>query len=397
MSEEQSFAEMLEQTYEGPVKLQTGQKIEAVIVRVGRQRVFVDLGGKSEGNFAVSEVTDPEGRVSVKEGDTIAVYFLSAQHGEMLCTTKLGKGSESQALLEEAFRSGIPVEGTVDAEIKGGFAVKLAGSVRAFCPFSQIGVPRAENEEVIGRLLDFRIMQYSEKGRNIIVSHREVVEEERRLQMARLRDTLQEGMTVPGTVTSIRDFGAFVDIGGLEGLLPISEICWGHVEDVNERLHIGQKVEVKIMKLDWEAERFSFSLKNATPNPWDSVRENYPEGSIHQGRVVRLTNFGAFVSLAEGIDGLIHISKLGAGRRINHPREVLENGQELEVKIEAVNQDDKRISLALADQAGEGSEAEADLDRRSDFKQYVGQQGPKSPGSMGTLGDLLAAKLKKGK
>jgi len=313
----------------------------------------------------------------------------------MLCTTKLGKGAESQALLEEAFRSGIPVEGTVESEIKGGFAVKLAGSTRAFCPFSQIGVPRAENEEVIGRLLDFRIMQYSEKGRNIIVSHREVVEEERRSRMAELRNTLQEGMTVSGTVSSIRDFGAFVDIGGLEGLLPISEICWGHVEDINERLHVGQNVEVKVMKLDWEAERFSFSLKNASADPWDNVLEKYPEGSTHQGRVVRLTNFGAFVSLAEGVDGLIHISKLGAGRRINHPREVLENGQELEVKIEAVNPDEKRISLAPADQETSGDEPGKDPDQGSDFKQYVREQGRKSSGSMGTLGDLLAAKLKK--
>ena len=396
MTEEQSFAEMLEQTYEEPVKLQTGQRINAVVVRVGGQRVFVDLGGKSEGNFAASEVADSEGLVSVKEGDTIPVYFLSANHGEMLCTTKLGKGVESQALLEEASRSGIPVQGTVDEEIKGGFAIKLAGSTRAFCPFSQIGVPRAENEEVIGRLLDFKIMKYSEKGRNIIVSHREVVEEERRHQMVELRKTLQEGMTVPGTVSSIRNFGAFIDIGGLEGLLPISEICWGHVEDINERLHVGQKVEVNIVKLDWDAERFSFSLKNTTPDPWNNVLANYLEGSIHQGKVARLTNFGAFVSLEEGVDGLIHISKLGGGRRINHPREVLENGQELEVKIEAVKSEDKRISLVLANQtAGSDSDTEGDLDQRSNFKQYAKEEGQQSSGSMGTFGDLLAAKLKK--
>ncbi len=385
---EPSFADMLESSYEEPVKLEPGQKVKAVVVRVGRDRVFVDLGGKSEGNFSLSEVTDAEGRISIKDGDEIEVYFLEADHGEMRCTTKLGKGAESQALLEEAFRSGIPVEGTIDSEIKGGFAVHLAGSTRAFCPFSQIGVVRAENEEVIGRLLDFKIMEFSENGRNIIVSHREIVEEERQKQMVKLRDTLEEGMIVNGVISSIRNFGAFVDIGGLDGLLPISEICWGHVEDINERLHVGQKVEVQVMKLDWEAQRFSFSLKNATSDPWDNAVSDFPEGSIHKGVVARLTNFGAFITLAEGIDGLVHISKLGAGRRINHPREVLENGQEIEVKIESVKLDERRISLALVSQDGDTG-ADDDDNEEVDFN--ISQKNEQKPTSMGTLGDLFAA------
>ncbi len=392
MIEEQSFAEMLETSYEEPVKLEPGQKVNAVVVRVGRERVFVDLGGKSEGNFALAEVTDSEGNVSVQEGSSVEVYFLSAEHGEMRCTTKLGKGAESKALFESAFKSGIPVEGTVDSEIKGGFAINLAGSTRAFCPFSQIGVVRAENDEVIGRLLEFKIVKYGENGRNIVVSHREIVEEERRQQMVKLRDSLEEGMTVNGVVISIRDFGAFVDIGGLDGLLPISEICWGRVEDINEYLHVGQQVEVMVMKLDWEAERFSFSLKNASPNPWDNVLAKYVEGSTHQGRVARLTNFGAFVELEEGVDGLVHISKLGAGRRINHPREVLEDGQDVGVRIESVNIDDKRISLALVKQDDDSSQDDREAGQ-SDVKQYTQKRGS---GSMGTLGDLLAAaKLKK--
>ena len=394
MTEDLSFAKMLETTYEEPVKLEPGQKVTAVVVRVGRDRVFVDLGGKSEGNFPLSEVTDPDGQVTIKDGDQIEVYFLLAEHGEMRCTTKLGKGVESQALLEKAFESGIPVEGTVESEIKGGFAVKLAGSTRSFCPFSQIGVVRAENEEVIGRLLDFRIMEYSENGRNIIVSHRELVEEERQKQMAKLRDTLTEGMIVNGVVSSIRDFGAFVDIGGLDGLLPISEICWGHVEDINERLRVGQKVEVMVMKLDWEAGRFSFSLKSATADPWDQVIANYPEGSIHKGRVARLTNFGAFVTLEDGVDGLVHISKLGGGRRINHPREVLENGQEVDVKIESVKLDERRISLALVNQDGEADQ-EDNENGQVDFKEFSQKKAKKGSTSMGTFGDLLAAKLKK--
>lgn len=395
MNEEMSFAELLAESYEEPVKLQAGDKIKARVVRMGRDMVFVDLGGKSEGIFPLSEVTDAEGEVTIKEGDDIQVFFLSAEHGEIRCTTRLGKGVESSALLESAFKSGIPVAGKVDGEIKGGFAVKLAGSTRAFCPFSQIGINRTEDEDLSGRELDFKIIEFGENGRNLIVSHRKVMEEQRREKMAQLRETLSEGMTVIGTVSSIRDFGAFIDIGGLDGLLPISEICWGHVEDINERLHLGQKVEVKIMKLDWEAERFSFSLKDTMPDPWHDILGSYPLGSSHKGRVARLTNFGAFINLEEGVDGLLHISKIGAGRRLNHPREVLETGQEVEVKIEAVKPEERRISLALTgeltqdmdgDQAGEGKSGAED-----DYRQYT---RPAKGRSMGTLGDLLAAKLK---
>ncbi|NOX24619.1 MAG: 30S ribosomal protein S1 [Deltaproteobacteria bacterium] len=393
MTEEQSFAALLDANYEEPVDLAPGQKVDAVVVRVGRDRVFVDLGGKSEGILPLAEVTDPEGRITVNEGDNLGVYFLAAEYGEMRCTTMLGKGSASQSLLEEASRSGIPVEGVIDAEIKGGFAIKLAGSTMAFCPFSQIGLVRVESDEIVGRALDFRIMEYGENGRNIIVSHRQLVEEERRRQRAKLQETLSEGATVNGVVSAIRDFGAFVDIGGLDGLLPISEICWGHVEDIHERLRVGQKVEVMIMKLDWQAERFSFSLKNATPDPWNNAPVNYPEGSTHKGRVARLTNFGAFITMEEGVDGLAHISKLGGGRRINHPREVLENGQEVEVKIESVNLEDRRISLVLLNSDG-SSGAETDDDGQAALKEFRQKKDRRKPGSMGTLGDLLAAKLR---
>lgn len=394
MSEEMSFAELLAENYEEPVKLRVGDKIKARVVRMGRDMVFVDLGGKSEGGFPISEVVDAEGEVTIKEGDDIQVFFLSTEHGETRCTTRLGKGAESRAFLESAFKSGIPVAGKVDGEIKGGFAVKLAGSARAFCPFSQIGLIRAEDEDLSGRELDFKIIEFGEDGRNIIVSHRKVLEEQRREKMAQLRETLSEGMTVIGTISSIRDFGAFVDIGGLDGLLPVSEICWGHVEDINERLRVGQKVEVKIMKLDWEAERFSFSLKDTMPDPWHDILGNYPLGTSHKGRVARLTNFGAFITLEEGVDGLLHISKLGAGRRLNHPREVLETGQEVEVKIEAVKAEERRISLALSGElapAADEAQDEKKTGAEDDYRQYT---RPVKSGSMGTLGDLLAAKLK---
>lgn len=402
MSEEQSFAAMLEESYVEPTRLEPGQKVDAVIVRIGRDWIFINLGGKSEGYFAVSEVTGEDGQVTVKEGESVEAYFLSSGKGGMLFTTKLGKGSEANAHLEEAFRGGIPVEGTIEKEVKGGFNVKVAGGTRAFCPFSQTGLSRTENEGAVGKKLLFLIMEYKENGKNIIVSHRAVAEEERRQQKEKLKESLKEGMTVTGTVRSIRNFGAFVDIGGLDGLLPISEICWGRVEDINERLHEGQQIEVKIMKLDWETQRFSFSLKDATPDPWESVAEKFPENSIQQGVVSRLTTFGAFVTLGEGIDGLLHISTLAKGRRINHPREVITEGQNIEVKIDSINREERRISLSPTEElaprrqtAQLGTDPDAEEEKqRQDYKEYLSKADTKKKTeSLGTLGDLLASKL----
>ncbi len=193
-------------------------------------------------------------------------------------------------------------------------------------------------------------------------------------------------MKVSGTISSIRSFGAFVRIGSIEGLIPISEIGWDRVEDIQERLAVGQEVEVVAMKLDWEKDRFSFSLKQALPDPWENVAKDFPEGSRLPGTVVRLTDFGAFVMLAPGVDGLLHISKLGAGKRINHPREVVSKGQVVEVKVDNIDRDNKRISLSLA---GSEQAAAEQKEGEEDYKQYVKEKSD----SMGTLADLLKSKF----
>ena len=214
------------------------------------------------------------------------------------------------------------MEGTITKEIKGGFEVKIAGSTRAFCPYSQVSLRKtSDNEQYIDQQLSFKIIEYKENGKNIIVSHRKILEEQRAVQKEELKETLEVGQTVSGVITSIRDFGAFVDIDGIEGLIPISEIGWGRVTDIRASLDEGQQVEVAVKKLDWENDRFSFSLRDTLPDPWDSC--TLQEGTTMTGTVARLTTFGAFVTLVPGIDGLIHISNLGGGRRINHPREVV--------------------------------------------------------------------------
>ncbi|MGA2400384.1 MAG: S1 RNA-binding domain-containing protein [Syntrophobacteraceae bacterium] len=239
-------------------------------------------------------------------------------------------------------------------------------------------------KDILGRHLAFRITQYDEKGRNIVLSNRSVLEEERQKQREEQKGLLREGARVTGTISSIHSFGAFLKIGSLEGLIPVSEIGWDRVEEINEVLRVGQEIEVMVMKLDWEKERLSFSLKRALPDPWENIEKDFPQGSRHSGAVVRLTNFGAFVSLAAGVDGLLHISRLGAGKRIKHPHEVLTKGQVVEVKVDNVDRDNKRISLSLAG----GEQAEDQKEGDGDYSPYLKENRP-----MGTLADLLRTKL----
>jgi small subunit ribosomal protein S1 len=383
---EENFEELLNQSMVEPVHFKPGEKVEAAITQITREGILIDLGGKSDGYVARNEFVDDEGNMTITEGDTIQAYFLSPRNNEMLFTTRLADDTTGTEHLEEAYHSGIPVEGLVEKEIKGGFAVKIAGNIRAFCPYSQIGLHRVEDAGLyIGQRLTFKIIEYGKGGRNIIISHRTVLEEERQKEKEALRGSLEEGMTVCGEVSSIRKFGAFVDIGGLEGLIPISEISWGRVEDINDLLSVGQKVEVAIKKLDWENDKFSFSLKEIQPNPWNNIGLKYPEGSKHKGKVTRLAPFGAFVSLEPGIDGLVHISELGKGKKINHPREVLEESQTIEVRIAGLDEKQKRLSLALV--------SEQDSEGRDYYQKHMAGSSKTSSGALGTLGDILRAKM----
>ncbi len=389
--EEESFAELFEQSFKDQGRLEPGEKVTARVLKISGEWVFLNTGRKGEGFLDKKELLDGEGNLTVREGDTVTAWFLSSSNNEMRFTTKLG-GAAGQSQLEDAWRSGIPVDGCVEKEVKGGFEVKVAGSVRAFCPYSQMGLRRTDNPDAyVGRHLSFRITEYGEKGRNIVLSHRAILEEERQQQKEELRETLREGMTVKGTVTSIREFGAFLSIGSVEGLLPISEIGWGRVADINEVLTVGQELEVVVKQINWENDRFSFSLRETQADPWEMVTHAFPEGSFHTGRVARLTNFGAFVTLAPGVDGLIHISRLGSGKRISHPREVLKEGETMEVKVESVDRENRRLSLALAGPARAAEEEEAVLDT------FRRQAAVESGTSMGSLGDLLKAKQEKRK
>ncbi len=389
---EESFAELLEESLIGTVELSPGQQVEATVLQIGRQCVFLDVGQKGEGILDLREVQDEEGHLTLAVGDRIKAYFVSRAGGELRFTTRIAAGMAGAAQIEEAWRSGIPVEGHLEKEIKGGYEVRLAGGVRAFCPFSQLGLGRqATAENPVGTSRAFRITRFGEQGRNVVVSHRALLEEERARQRETLKETLKEGMVVKGVVTALRDFGAFVDIGGIEGLLPISEVGYGRVEDIGQVLQLGQELEVAVKKLDWEADRFSFSLRETLADPWSKVGSIYVEGGSYPGTVVRVAQFGAFVTLEDGIDGLLHISRLGGGRRLKHAQEAVHTGQVLTVTIEKIDHQQRRISLLpVAGARQEVGEVDAAPGRSS-------YQDTPASGSMGTLGDMLKAQLEKKK
>lgn len=393
----ESFADLFNQEETKKLRHFTpGQKVTATLISISGESAFLDVGGKSEGVLDSSELKNDAGEITALPGDRLDVYFLRSSGAEMIFTVKLGGGSGA-AQLEEAWRNGIPVEGLVKAEIKGGFEITLGGNVRAFCPFSQISLRRVEDTaSYLETRLTFRITKFEANGRNIVVSARAIQEEEREARREALKQTLAEGDQVEGEITSIRDFGAFIDIGGVDGLIPISEVGWTRVDNLSEFFTIGQRVKAIVKKLDWENNRISLSFKETQADPWAEAVTSFPEGSTHSGKVSRLLQFGAFVTLGPGIDGLVHISKLGGGRRINHPREVLEEGQEIEVVIESVDTAERRISLAPVDYQSEESKESLE---KAEFSEYVKETRKKEPQAddLGSFGALLKAKMQQKK
>jgi len=398
MEEPLSFAELLQSEESQKIRrIKPGQKIKATVVGISGEAVFIDVGAKSEGVVDAAELRDESGAMTVAIGDSIMVYALAARAGAQPFTTRIG--GRGSAHLEEAFASGIPVEGTVKAEIKGGFDIAL-GSVRAFCPYSQIGLRRlADASQYIGQTLSFRISRYGEGGRNIVVSARALQEEEQAAKREALRQNLREGDSVEGEVSSIRDFGVFVDLGGADGLIPLSEISWNRGESPADLFQLGQKLRVLVKKLDWDSGKISLSYKDTLADPWQEAATRLAAGQTLTGTVARLTPFGAFVSLMPGVDGLIHISKIGAGKKIHHPKDVLEEGQQIDVTVEEIRLDERRISLAPSDYVSPEKKEE---EGREELRQFQRERRKEPAPQLGGFGALLQAKLsekerKKGK
>jgi small subunit ribosomal protein S1 len=387
MEDTKSFAQLLDESYLQPKRFSVGEKVEATIVKISPEWIFLDLGAKSEGYVDRKEFTDGEGNLTVKEGDTVTVYFLSSQHSEKLFTTKLLARKSVDEFLVSAYKNQMPLEATVEKEIKGGFSVKISASASGFCPYSQMDTKKIDDAaEYVGKKFDFIVIEYGENGRKIVLSRRPLLDKIQQDKVDLLKTTLKKGMTVQGTVKNVRDFGAFVDIGGIEALLPVSEMSWGRA-DAKSLYTPGATIEAIIINLDWENDRITLSYKDTLPDPWNEVIQRYKEGSIHKGKVARLTDFGAFITLESGVDGLLHISKLARGKKIKHARDVLAADAEVEVRVEKIDRENKRISLDLATNAS-GAD---DEDNAEDFRGYI----PKAPKTMGTFGDLLKKPGKK--
>jgi len=370
-SQSDELAKMYEQSFSGFSKFRPGQAVKAEVVSISKDSVFLQLNGKSEGIIDRDELADDEGELSVKAGDTIRAFFLKAEDGEMRFTTKISGKEAGSEMLEEAYLQKMPVEGLVDREIKGGYEVKL-GDFRAFCPYSKMGDRRSEEGAVyVGKRLTFKIEEFKDRGRSILVSNRAIHEEARQARLEELKKSLREGMVVAGRVASIQSYGAFVDLGGIQALLPASEMSRARVEDIGAILSVGQEIEAAVLQLDWQRERISLSMKSLTADPWDSAAERYPVGSKHAGKVARLVDFGAFVSLESGVDGLVHSSELAkAGRGGPRGELSLKLGQELSVEVLGVDQAGRRISLKPASSAEEDATAAKYMDDSEDSETY---------------------------
>ncbi len=345
--QEENFASLFGQSRMAE-RLYPGQKVRAKVVSISGDIVYIDLGGKSEGTVDLDEFIGEEGVTRVREGDEIEASFVTVHDGLMKLTTlRSGYSAVTLNSIRDAYEAGIPVNGEVKSEIKGGFEVSVGG-VRCFCPFSHIGLKGGrEDGGYLGRTFAFRVLEYREDGKKIVLSRRSLLEQEKQAKVEKLRESLAVGMDVSAEVKSMQTFGAFADMGGIDGLIPASEISWDRGVNPGDVLSVGQKITAKIISLDWENRRLTLSLKAMQSDPWASAEEKYQVDSRVSGPIVRLAPFGAFVRLEPGIDGLIHISNLGAGRRINHPREVVETGQWVEVYVLSADRQNRKISLSM--------------------------------------------------
>jgi small subunit ribosomal protein S1 len=376
---------------------EVGKRVSGKVVSIRDESVFVDLGTKSEGMIEAAQLRDAEGNLTVKVGDKVdaTVASVDTESGLLVLKKRVGGGRGHQEVateLRQAFQYGMPVEGLVTGINKGGAEVQLYG-MRAFCPLSQLDLRYVENpQQFIGQRLKFRINRIEEGSRNrrpdIVLSRRALLEEEAQAKAAELRSRLQVGAVVRGKVTSITSYGAFLDLGGLEGLLHVSEIGFSRLADPKEALAVGQELEVQVIKLEKgrdekRPERISLSRKALERDPWRDAADRFPEGALVPGRVMRLESFGAFVELAPGLEGLVHVSELGAGRRVNHAREVVQIGQDVQVKVLGVDKVKRRISLSMA----LGASADQEHEEEPPAQETAGAAS--QPTSFGALGDFF--------
>ena len=332
------------------VSFEEGDVLTGLVVRVDRDEILVDVGYKSEGVIPLSELSirrniDPSEEVAL--GDEVDALVLTKEdnEGRLILSKKRARFEKAWRRIEEAAESGEAVEGLVIEVVKGGLIIDLG--VRGFLPASLVDIRRVQDlDEFLGQPLRCRVIELNRSRNNVVLSRRAVLEEERREVRQRILDTLDVGLVVDGQISNIVDFGAFVDLDGIDGLIHISELSWSHVTHPSEILEIGQKVRVKVLDIDRERQRISLGLKQTQTDPWQQVLDHYHQDDVVHGRVTKAVTFGAFVEIVPGVEGLVHISELAA-HHVENPREVVQNGQDVLVKIIEIDAERRRLSLSI--------------------------------------------------
>ena len=395
-AQDADFAQMLDAEGVPPApaihSVAIGDEVSGVIVKVEDEHSFVEYGSRNEAVMRTSELKGPDGAMAYKVGDPIAAFVVAV--GDQVQISRGLSRQDTQAdLLYQAYKAGLPVEGRVDAVNKGGLGVTIEGDVRGFCPISHVNTQYVQNaEEYRGQTLSFKIIEFRHQGRNIVLSRRALLEAEQDKAAGLVRSQLKKGAQLAGKVTRLESFGAFVDLGsGVEGLVHVSEISHRRVGHPQEALAVGQPVQVEVLRTKdlgkRRKERISLSIKALEKDPWEAIKEQFAVGTVVTGKVDGLEDFGAFVELAEGVRGLVHVSEV-ADRRIGHPREVLSLGDEVKVVVLEVDVRQQRLRLSISQV--DALESKTHL---AEFRQRQQQEQEATQGSSAMLDALRRANL----
>jgi small subunit ribosomal protein S1 len=383
----EDFAKMLEESFDHG-NLQEGSVIKGTVVGIEKDLAVIDVGLKTEGRVALREFSGPGRQAELKIGDTVEVYLERVENalGEAVLSRDKARREESWGKLEKAFQGNEKVHGVIFNQVKGGFTVDLDGAV-AFLPRSQVDIrPIRDVTPLMNVPQPFQILKMDRRRGNIVVSRRTVLEETRAEQRQELVQNLEEGQVIDGVVKNITDYGAFVDLGGIDGLLHVTDIAWRRVNHPTEVLNIGQQVKVKIIKINHETHRISLGMKQLLDDPWQGIEAKFPVGTRFKGRVTNITDYGAFVELEPGIEGLIHVSEMSWTKKNVHPGKIVSTSQEVEVQILEVDPVKRRISLGLkqtmrnpwevfVEKYPAGSVLEGEVKNKTEFGLFLGLDG----------------------
>ncbi|MGC2757882.1 30S ribosomal protein S1 [Candidatus Binatus sp.] len=342
---ENDFESLMEESLKAP---RPGDVLVGRVLLITRDSVIIDINYKCEGQVPLAEFLDHEGHPTVKEGDEVDVYFEGTEtdNGTVMLSHAKAEKFKVWRELDKAFQAETPVEGVVLGKVKGGLKVDIG--VPAFLPGSHVDIRPARNlDRYVGQRGRFQILKFNRARGNVVVSRRSVLERERSSLKEQTLKVLEEGVILEGTVKNITDYGAFIDLGGIDGLLHITDMAWGRLQHPSEVLKVGDKVKVVVLKYDAERERVSLGMKQIMPDPWTKVAEGYPPGTRIKGKVVSVTDYGAFVEIEKGVEGLIHVSEMSWSKRAVHPSKVVNPGDMVEVQVLGVDEANRRISLGL--------------------------------------------------